>query len=74
MIMFEKVKEILAMYTGEEITENSTLNADLGLTSFDLISLLINFEEEFDIEINDKDVKKLVKVSDILHYIESKQG
>lgn len=72
--MFEKVKEILAMYTGEEITENSTLNADLGLTSFDLISLLINFEEEFDIEINDKDVKKLVKVSDILHYIESKQG
>lgn len=72
--MFEKVKEILSAYTDEEITENSTLAADLGFTSFDLISILIKFEEEFDIEIGDKDVKKLAKVSDIVEYIKKKQG
>lgn len=69
--MLEKVKEILSKYTKAEITENATLVNDLGLSSFDMVSVVTAFEDEFDIEISDRDIRKLVTVKDILEYIES---
>lgn len=69
--MFEKVKEILSKYTKTEITENSTLTNDLGLSSFDMVSAVTAFEDEFDIEISDRDIRKLVTVKDVTEYIEN---
>lgn len=68
--MFEQVKEILAKYTEEEITESSVLEADLGLSSFDVVSIVTDFEEAFDIEIPDRDIQKFVNVCDILKYLQ----
>lgn len=69
--MFEKVKEILARYTeNPDIKEHSILETDLGLCSFDLVSIITDFEEEFDIEISDRDISKFVCVDDILSYLE----
>ena len=72
--MFEQVKEILAKYVSPdiEITENSTLTSDLGLSSFDLVEIVTDFEDEFDIEISDRDIRKLIKVQDIIDYITDK--
>ncbi|MBP3361598.1 MAG: acyl carrier protein [Clostridia bacterium] len=70
--MLEQIKNILSEYTSEEITPESTLINDLGLSSFDIVSIVIAFEDEFDIEISDRDVRKLVTVNDIISYIESK--
>jgi acyl carrier protein len=70
--MLEKIKNILSKYTSEEITPESTLINDLGLSSFDLVSIVTAFEDEFDIEIPDRDIRKLVTVNDIINYIESK--
>ena len=69
--MLERIAEILSKYTKEEITAESTLVNDLGLSSFDIVSIVTAFEDEFDIEISDRDIRKLVSVADIMEYIEN---
>lgn len=69
-MMFEQVKVILEQYTdGAEITEQSTLMADLGLTSFDVVDIIAAFEDTFGIEIADRDISKFGCVKDILEYL-----
>ena len=71
--MFEKVKEILGEFADPTvITPTASLTADLGLTSFDVISIVMAFEDEFDIEIPDRDIHKISTVNDVVEYIESK--
>lgn len=69
--MLERIAEILSKYTKEEITVESTLVNDLGLSSFDIVSIVTAFEDEFDIEISDRDIRKLISVKDIIDYIEN---
>ena len=70
--MFEHVKEILMEYTNAtEITENSALEADLGLSSFDVVSIVTDFEDKFQIEIPDRDIGKFINIKDILDYLEA---
>ena len=69
--MLEKIAEILSKYTKEEITLEATLVNDLGLSSFDIVSIVTAFEDEFDIEISDRNIRKLVSVADIMEYIEN---
>lgn len=69
--MLERITEILSKYTKEEITVESTLVNDLGLSSFDIVSIVTAFEDEFDIEISDRDIRKLISVKDIIDYIEN---
>ncbi len=71
--MFEKVKTILAKYTDAPITETSSLQADLGLSSFDVIAIVCEFEEAFGTEIPDRDIRKMVTVQDITDYFRLKQ-
>lgn len=72
--MFDKVKEILSKYTEAEIiTKDSSLTNDLMLTSLDVVSMVGDFEDAFDIEIADEDVMQMKTVGDILEYLE-KQG
>ena len=71
--MFEQVKEILMDYTNAtEITENSALEADLGLSSFDVVSIVTDFEDKFQIDIPDRDIGKFISVKDILEYLEER--
>ncbi len=70
--MFEQVKEILLNYANvTEITENGLLDADLGLSSFDVVSIVTDFEDKFQIEIPDRDTRKFISVKDILDYLEA---
>ena len=72
--MFDKVKEILRKYTeAENITEDLSLTNDLALTSLDVVSMVGDFEDAFDIEIADEDVMQIKTVGDILEYLK-KQG
>lgn len=69
--MFEKVKEILQQYTEvKAIRETSMLQADLGLTSFDVVEIVTAFEGIFHIEIPDRDLPKFISVRDIVEYLE----
>ena len=70
--MFEEVKQILSHYTEAEITPNCALAADLGLSSFDVVAIVSEFEDRFDIEVEDRDIASFVTLGDIMAYLEAR--
>ena len=73
--MFEKIKPIIADQLGveeSEITLESSFNKDLGADSLDLFEMVMEFEDEFDIEIPTEDLETMEKVGDIVNYLQSK--
>lgn len=73
----ERIKEIIAeklMVELEEVTEDATFRDDLGADSLDLVDLIMEFEDEFGIEIPEKDAEKITTVGEAIAYIERKIG
>ena len=71
--MFEKVKTILidTLNINESaITPEAELEKDLGINSLDVYELVVSFEEEFNIEIEDETARTFVTVDDIVKYLE----
>ena len=71
--MFEKVREIIAavcQMEKDEITRETDLTVDLGLNSFELVNLIIEFEDALDIEIEDDELPDFKTVGDIADYLE----
>lgn len=56
----------------EEITTASSFTDDLKADSLDLVELVMEFEEEFDITIPDEDYEKIRTVGDAVKYIQEK--
>ncbi len=54
----------------EKLNEKTNLVKDLEIESLDLVDLVAAFEEKFEIEIADKDIKNLQTVGDIIAYAE----
>lgn len=72
--MIEKVKEILSEFTemkAEQMSADTKLVVDMELNSFDVVNVVVAFEEEFDIEIPDKDIRGLQTVGNIVDYLEA---
>ncbi|MDC0145650.1 acyl carrier protein [bacterium] len=72
----EKIQEIIIDKLGvdqNKITENAKFIDDLGADSLDTVELIMQFEEEFEIEIPDEDAEKILSVKQALDYIESKK-
>jgi len=71
--MKEKIIKLIAgtlELDAKKINEKTNLVNDLELESLDLVDLVAAFEEEFGVEIQDKDIKGLQTVGDIVKYIE----
>jgi acyl carrier protein len=71
--MQERVASILSKVTGiksDFLTPDLDLINDLGLSSLDVISLMVMFEEEFGIEIPDKHIFDFSTVGDIVRYLQ----
>lgn len=71
--MEERIIEILDEFveTNIEIKPESMLVADLGLSSLDVINIVVAFEEEYDIEIPDRVIPTFATVRDIEDYLEA---
>ena len=70
----DKVKEIVVDKLGVEsnkVTLEAKFIDDLGADSLDTVELIMQFEEEFEIEIPDKDAEKITSVSQAVDYINS---
>ena len=52
------------------LSEKTNLLKDLEVESLDLVDLIMAFEEKYGFEIPDKDIKELITIGDIIHYIE----
>ena len=72
---FDKVKEIIVDKLGVEdgkITMEAKFIDDLGADSLDTVELIMQFEEEFGIEIPDEDAEGLLSVGEAVDYITQK--
>ena len=71
--MFEKLVEIICNYVDVDaaaITEDSRFVEELGFTSFDFMTMLGELEDEFDIEIDQKEAANVRTVGEAIAYIE----
>ena len=71
--MEEKIKEILSEISGipaSEITRDTRITGDLGMTSFDLADTVITVEETYGLRIPDERFSDLETVGDIMRIIE----
>ena len=74
MSTFDKVKEVVIDKLGVDeaaITEDAHFVNDLGADSLDTVELIMEFEEEFGIEIPDDDAEKITTVQAAIDYLDS---
>ncbi|MDA8127012.1 MAG: acyl carrier protein [Deltaproteobacteria bacterium] len=58
--------------TREECVPEASFIDDLGADSLDLVELIMEMEETFDIQIADNDLEKIRSVKDVLAYLKAK--
>ncbi|EST52616.1 acyl carrier protein [Brevibacillus panacihumi W25] len=70
----ERVKKIIVDRLGvdeSKITLEASFKEDLGADSLDVVELVMELEDEFDLEISDEDAEKITTVGEVVKYIES---
>ena len=71
-VVLSKVKEIIVEKLGvneSEITENAKFIDDLGADSLDTVELIMQFEEDFSLEIPDEEAENILSVKQAVDYI-----
>ncbi|MFC1707084.1 acyl carrier protein [Planctomycetota bacterium] len=69
----DKVIEIVCDQLGvskDKVTPETDFINDLGADSLDTVELVMEFEEEFNINIPDEEAEKIRKVGDAIQYIQ----
>ncbi len=72
--MYEKIIDILKEYVNidaDKINDDTDLKGDLGLNSLQMVNMAVAIEDEFDIEISDRDASDVETVGDVKRLIES---
>ena len=75
--MLKKIAEIIEEklgLDGVEITAETRFKEDLNADSLDLFDMVMEFEEEFGIEIPSEDLENIISVGALIDYIEEKQA
>ncbi len=57
------------MVEPEEVTDESSFVEDLGADSLDTVELIMEFEDEFGVEISDEDAEKISTVGEAIAYM-----
>lgn len=74
MATFDDVKAVVVEQLSVEadsVKMESKIIEDLGADSLDVVELIMALEEKFDIEIPDTDAEKLIKIADVVKYIDN---
>ncbi|MDX8362285.1 MULTISPECIES: acyl carrier protein [Bacillaceae] len=74
--VLERVTKIIVDRLGVEESEvklESSFKDDLGADSLDVVELVMELEDEFDMEISDEDAEKIATVGDAVNYINGQQ-
>jgi len=70
----EKVIDIIVKKLGVErtqVTDDASFTKDLGADSLDTVELIMEFEKEFNITIEDSDAEKIQTVGQVVAYLEA---
>ncbi|MHC4322494.1 MAG: acyl carrier protein [Planctomycetota bacterium] len=68
----EKLKEIVIKQLskdGKPVTLETSFLNDLGADSLDIVELVMELEDVFDLSISDEDAEKMQTVGDVVKYI-----
>lgn len=74
--VFERVKEIIVEQLDVEedkVTMEASFREDLEADSLDVVELVMELEDEFDLEIADEEAEKINTVGDAVRFIEANQ-
>ena len=74
--ILKKVVEIVVDKLGideAKVTNDAKFIDDLGADSLDTVELIMQFEEDFELDIPDEDAEKIQSVQDALDYITNNQ-
>lgn len=75
--MLDQLKEIVVRYAEvnpDDIKGETRLVEELGLTSFAVMSMMGDIEEEFGITVVEEELSDISTVDDVIRYIKKKQG
>lgn len=75
--MLETIRDILEEYievAKESIILETTFAEDLGLSSLDVVDIVMVFEDTFNVEISDRMLSKIVTVADVVNLLEQLTG
>jgi len=75
--IFEKLQDIVAKQLSMEtkdIKKSSSFTSDLDADSLDVVELVMTFEEEFDVPIEDDVAGEMSTVQDAINYIVKAKG
>lgn len=73
--VLERVSKIIVDRLGvdeADVKMEASFKEDLGADSLDVVELVMELEDEFDMEISDEDAEKIATVGNAISYIESK--
>lgn len=73
---FDKVKQIIVDRLDVEeaqVVPEASFKEDLGADSLDVVELVMELEDEFDMEISDEEAEKITTVKEVVDYISSHQ-
>ncbi|MBQ7005791.1 MAG: acyl carrier protein [Clostridia bacterium] len=71
--MLETLREVICRYVDIDpatLTEDTNIRSELGLNSLELINIAVAIEDEFDVEIPDREVGNIETLGDAIKVIE----
>lgn len=74
MATFDDVKAVVVeqlSIDADAVKMESKIIEDLGADSLDVVELIMALEEKSEVEIPDSDAEKLIKIEDVVNYIEN---
>ncbi|MDX6540199.1 MAG: acyl carrier protein [Gaiellales bacterium] len=75
--VFEQVKGILSQQLGvdeDEVTIDSSFQADLDADSLDLVELIMELEDQFGVKISDEEAQKIGTVGQAVDFVLAHQS
>ena len=70
-MVFEKVKEFLQnSFKGKEINLDTEFREDLQADSIKVLSVIMDIEDEYNLELDEETIRSIVTVRDLVDYIE----
>ena len=73
MAVFDQVKDVVVeqlSVSPDAVKLESKIIEDLGADSLDVVELVMALEEKFGVEIPDSEAEKLIRINDVVTYIE----
>lgn len=71
-----KVKEIIVKKLGVEesqVTDDASFTKDLGADSLDTVELIMEFEKEFNVQIEDSQAEFIQTVGNVVEFLSTKK-